>query len=331
MPQIRKYVQGLLLAAAASPAISYAMSCKLDPDNAIIFKEALGAALALPADIPDGTVIWESKQGSWAVVCEDDQKTATREPINIYINPANMNIGQGVRVGIRYKSQTYTQASGSISTGVNLYDGCSWIWVTCKDNYKTRLTLNFQVFIEKFGNIPANGQPTTATEYRVFQLDGKEGLNSEPNKNLNYFITGVNNIKFIPCLPELNITPSTINFHPVLASSAKIGEVADSANFRIDLLKNCRTPYTINAQFTPVAGTGSVIDKMLVPNQNTSVGIAITRQDTNQQIPFGSWFKLTELTTAGLIRTEFRADLIWRAPSVPGAFEASALIDLSFK
>lgn len=329
MPPIRKHLLGLLLIAAACPSTSYALSCKLDPSKTAVFKEALGTTLAVPADAPDGTIIWESTERALPVICADDYEMGLDETVYFYINPAKVSVGQGIRVGIRYRSQVITQASGTISTGYSSFYGCNW--ANCTGWDKARFTLNFSVFIEKFGKTPANGQASTASEYRVFQLDGKGGLNPKPDSNLNYVITGMNNIRFVPCSPELTITPSVVNFRRALTSSAQVGQVASSANFSLDLIRNCDTPYAVNARFTPVAGTASVIDKLLVPTQNTSVGIALTRQDSNQPVPFGDWFKLSELTTPGLIRNEFRADLIWRAPATAGAFEASALVELFFK
>ncbi|MEN5302459.1 MULTISPECIES: fimbrial protein [unclassified Pseudomonas] len=329
MTLIRKHLLGLLFIVASCPATSYALSCKLDPSKAAVFKEALGTALAVPADAPDGTIIWESAPHSLPVICADDYETGIREDVYFYVNPAKATIGKGIRVGIRYGSQTITQSSGAVTTGYNSLHGCSW--ANCAGWDKARFTLNFTVFIEKYGATPTDGQASTLGEYRVFQLDGKGGLNPKPNSNLNYVVTGMNNIRFVPCSPELTILPSVVNFRRALASSAQVGQVASSADFSLDLVRSCDTPYTVNARFTPVAGSASVIDKLLVPNNNSSVGIALTHQDSNQPVPFDSWFKLADLTVPGVVRNTFRADLIWRSAPIPGSFEAMALVDLYYK
>jgi len=329
MTLIRKHLLGLLFIVTSCPATSYALSCKLDPSKEAVFKEALGTALAVPADAPDGTIIWESAPHSLPVICADDYETGVREDVYFYVNPAKADIGKGIRVGIRYGSQTITQSSGAVTTGYNSLHGCSW--ANCAGWDKARFTLNFTVFIEKYGATPTDGQASTLGEYRVFQLDGRGGLNPKPNSNLNYVVTGMNNIRFVPCSPELTILPSVVNFRRALASSAQVGQVAGSADFSLDLVRSCDTPYTVNARFTPVAGSASVIDKLLVPSNNSSVGIALTQQDSNQPVPFNSWFKLAELTEPGVIRNAFRADLIWRSAAIPGPFEAMALVDLYYK
>ncbi len=98
-------------------------------------------------------------------------------------------------------------------------------------------------------------------------MDGKGGLNDKPNTNLNYVVTGMNNIRFIPCSPELTILPSVFNFRRALA-------------------RTCNTPYTVSARFTPITGSASVIDKL--------------------PAPFDSWFKLADLSVSDVIRNEPR-------------------------
>jgi len=329
MNLIRKHLLGLLFVAASCPATSYALSCKLDPSMEAVFKEALGTTLAVPADAPDGTIIWESAPHSIPVICSDDYQTGVNETIYFYVNPAKASVGQGIRVGIRYGSQVITQSSGAVSTGFSSIQGCSA--VTCQNWDKSQFTLTFTVFIEKHGETPTDGQASTLSEYRVFQLDGGGGLNTKPDSNLNYVVTGMNNIRFVPCSPELTILPSVVNFRRALASSAQVGQVASSASFSLDLTRSCDTPYTVSARFTPVAGSASIIDKLLVPANNTSVGIALTQQDSNQPVPFATWFKLADLAAPGVIHNPFRADLIWRSAPIPGPFEATALVDLYYQ
>jgi len=328
MNLIRKHLLGLLFVAASCPATSYALSCKLDPSMASVMKEALGTTLAVPADAPDGTIIWESAPHSVPVICADDYERG-KEDIYFYVNPANANVGNGIRVGIRYGSKTITQSWGAVTTGYNTFYGCKW--ANCTGWDKARFTLTFTVFIEKYGTTPTNGQASTRSEYRVFQLDGGYMLNPKPDSNLNYVVTGMNNIRFVPCSPELTILPSVVNFRRALASSAQVGQVASSASFSLDLTRSCDTPYTVSARFTPVAGSASIIDKLLVPTNNTSVGIALTQQDSNQSVPFAAWFKLADLAAPGVSHNPFRADLIWRSAPIPGPFEATALVDLYYQ
>ncbi len=115
MPLIRKHLLGLIVISRATgyPTTSYALSCKLAPSMEPTMKEPLGTALAVPADAPDGTIIWESAPHSIPVICADDYETGIREDIYFYINPAKADIGKGIRLGVRYKSQTITQSSGT--------------------------------------------------------------------------------------------------------------------------------------------------------------------------------------------------------------------------
>ena len=62
----------LLWACAVLPATSHALACREDGSDSIITKEALGTALAVAADAPNGSIIWESGPRSTDVICKDD-------------------------------------------------------------------------------------------------------------------------------------------------------------------------------------------------------------------------------------------------------------------
>ncbi|PIB44547.1 hypothetical protein AOA59_11140 [Pseudomonas sp. 2822-15] len=317
----------LLCGCAALPATSYALSCVEDGSGAYVDINPLGTSLAVAADAPDGTIIWESGPRSTNVLCKDDRNHG-REEVYFYVNPANVSIGQGIRVGIRYNNAPITQSTGKVGTGFYSDRGCNWSNCTGWD--KARFTLNFSVFIEKYGKTPPSGQASTLAQYRVFQLDGVRGLNTNPNSNLNYIVTGMNDIRFVPCAPELTITPSVVNF-PTPSRKAQVGAVASTANFNLSLRKVCDTPYTVNARFATTPGGGSVINGLLVPANNSSVGISLSRADSDQRLPFNDWFTLQTLMGSGQARNDFRADLSWRTLPIPGAFDAAVVVDMFYK
>lgn len=323
----KKHLACLLFISSVSPTPAFALTCKNQSDGSAVITESLKTSLAVPADAPDGTIIWESEEYTANVKCKDEWNSSTAEPIYLYTNPAQVDVGTGIRIGLRYKGIAYTQSNKKLDTGYNAWYGCT-SWWSCSD-WWAKFPLKFSIFIEKFGPTPTSGKAIQINEYRVFQLDGKSGLNNKPNSNVNYIISGLNNIRFIPCSPELTIIPSVINFRRALSSTAVTGQVASSANFKLDLLKTCDTPYTVNARFRPV--TGSVINDLLVPSNNNSVGISLVREENNSPVPYNSWFKLANLPTSGQSRIDFRADLIWRGTPIPGEFKAEAQIDMYYQ
>ncbi|WP_231421840.1 fimbrial protein [Pseudomonas sp. Leaf59] len=326
MSLIKRCLPLLLWACAVLPATSHALACREDGTDSIITQEALGTALAVAADAPNGTIIWESGPRSTNVICKDDYRVG-RELVYFYVNPANVSIGKGIRVGIRYNNQPITQSSGKVSTGFYSDRGCT---SNCIGWDKARFTLNFSVFIEKYDPTPPSGQASTLTSYRVFQLDGVQGLNSRPNSNFNYVVTGMNDIRFVPCTPDLTITPSVVTF-PTPSRQAAIGEVASSANFSLNLRKGCDTPYTVSARFASTAGGGSVINGLLVPDNNRSLGISLSRAESQQPLAFNTWFTLQQLMGLGQSHDEFRADLKWRSLPIPGPFEGAVVVDMYYK
>lgn len=323
----KKHLACFIFISSVSPAPAFALTCKNQSDGSAVIRESLNTELAIPADAPDGTIIWESEEYTANVKCMDEWNSSTAENIYLYTNPAKVNIGSGIRIGMRYKGASYTQSNTKVETGYNAWYGCTSIW-SCS-GWWAKFPLKFTIFIEKFGPTPSSGKAIQLNEYRVFQLDGKNGLNNKPDSNVNYIISGLGNIRFIPCSPELTIIPSVINFRRALSSTAVTGQVASSANFKLDLLKTCDTPYTVNARFRPV--TGSVINNLLVPSNNNSVGISLVREENNFPVPYNSWFKLASLTGSGQSRIDFRADLIWRGKPIMGEFKAEAQIDMYYQ
>ncbi|WP_277591844.1 fimbrial protein [Pseudomonas chlororaphis] len=308
------------------PIKSFALSCLVDGSSSASFNEALGTDLAVQADAPNGTIIWESQSRSVPVICADNREVG-RESIYFYLNPASVSVGQGIRVGIRYKGIAITQSSGKYDTGHHSQEGCNW--VNCTGWRSAKFTLNFSVFIEKYGTTPTTGQATSLTSYRVFQLDGVGGLNPTPNSNLNYVLTGLNKIRFVPCSPKLTVTPSTIDFGRLSSGGGQSGQQITASRFSLNLKRDCTTPYTVNARFTPK--TGSILNGLLVPANNSSVGISLFRAESNEKLAYNSWFKLTDMTGTTPARIDLFAQLLWRAKPVIGPFDAAVVIDLFYK
>jgi len=308
------------------PIKSFALACLVDGTDSASFYEALGTDLAVQADAPDGTIIWESEARSIPVRCIDNAGGG-RENIYFYLNPINYFVGEGIRVGIRYKGIAITRASGKYNTGHHSHEGCTLS--NCNGWSSARFTLNFSVFIEKYGATPTTGQATSLTSYSVFQLDGVGGLNASPKYNLNYILTGLNKIRFVPCSPKLTVTPSTIDFGRLSSGGGQSGQQITVSRFSLNLKRDCATPYTVNARFTPK--TGSILSGLLVPENNSSVGISLLRAENNEKLAYNSWFKLTDMTGTTPARIDLLAQLFWRAKPVIGPFDAAVVIDLFYK
>ncbi|KVT68462.1 hypothetical protein WK54_29440 [Burkholderia ubonensis] len=324
---ISKLLSLLLLLLAWLPATSFALSCKADDGaNSVTITQALGTDLAVQADAPDGTIIWESEPRTVNIICADDTKFG-RESVYFYLNPANAVVGKGIRVGIRYNGVALTQSSGKYDTGHHSWEGCDW--ANCKGWPSAKFSLTFSVFVEKYGATPGTGQATTQTSYRVFQLDGQGGLNAKPNANINYELTGLNNVRFVPCSPQLTVSPGTVNFGDVFGLRAVVGSVITTKRVNLNLQRACTTPYTVNARFTPTAGT--IVDGLLVPEKNDSVGISILRASNQEKLPYNAWFRLTDMSGSTPASINLDTQLIWRKKPVAGPFNAAIVIDMFYK
>ena len=309
------------------PATSFALMCKADDSGkSVTITEPIGVVLAVPADAPDGTIIWESPTRTINVICSDNLDVG-QEGVYFYVNPAKVSVGTGIRVGIRYMGVPITLESGRYFTGHNTWEGCTW--ANCTGWREARFSLTFSVFVQKYGATPSTGQATTATSYRTFQLDGSGGLNNVKDSNLNYVLTGLSNVRFVPCSPQLTISPGTVDFGQVFALGAPVGGVAASKRVNLNLQRACTTPYTVNARFTPTAGT--VVDGLLVPEKNDSIGISILRSETQEKLAFNDWFKLTDMSGSTPASIDLNTQLIWRKKPVAGPFNAAVLVDMYYK
>ena len=74
-----------------------------------------------------------------------------------------------------------------------------------------------------------------------------------------------------------------------------------------------------------------MINGLLVPDNNNSVGISLSRAESDQPLPFNDWFTLQQLMGLGQSHDEFRADLKWRTLPKPGAFDAAVVVDMYYK
>ncbi|ROL81473.1 hypothetical protein BLX41_04820 [Pseudomonas protegens] len=321
-----KLLSPLLLLLTALPATGYALSCK-SRDGSTEIVETIGAPLAIPANAPNGTIIWESEERTVDVVCNDDYNIKTSENIFFYVNPEKKNIGQGIQIGIRFNNKTIVQTSGAVSTGYQTGKICDKS-NNC-ENWGANIQLKFTVFVQKFGAVPTSGTIQALSNYRVFQLDGREGLNTRPQSNINYVVNGLSNIRFVACEPDIKITPETLDFGSISIKAVQINKVVGSRSFTVALNRWCDTPYTVNARFTP--SKGQILEDKLVPNDNPSVGISIRNLQSNTQAPFGKWFKLTDLKEK--IHTHnFEADLIWlKNNPIGGKFNAGVTMDLYYQ
>lgn len=316
----------ILLGSLLLPTTAMAMTCKTQGSGEAVIHADLGSSVAIPATLPDGSVVWRSERLSIAVECAKEEVGGPEE-VFLYLNPENVEIGQGIRAGLTLNGVDYLQPNGRIPTQ-QVAPACGDAAAGCPG---VAFDLPFSVFIQKFGATPPSGVASELLNYRVFQVDGANGMNPVPDNNLNYLINNLSGLRFVACDAELRVMPETVEFGDVAIRNVRVGNVATFQRFALATSRTCDSPFSLNARFTPVSGILS--GDVLVPVNNDSIGIRIINARSNEPVPFNQPFHLNDLLGENYSSTaDFNAQLLWQkdAPQA-GPFSAEVLVDLFYK
>lgn len=325
---LSRYVRTVLLTGLLSPATGFALTCKVQDTGAAVFNADLGSSVAIPASAPNGTIIWRSETVDLAVDCYKDSQQMGDEEVFIYLNPANQLIGQGIRAGLSHEGVDYLQSSGRISTRRSVPSCQAGDGQQCPH---LTFNLRFSVFIEKFGATPPSGIASTLQDYRLFQLDGANGLAAQPGSNLNYVINHLNGLRFVACDAELQVVPETVDFGKVAIADVTLGRVVQTRPFALHTSRTCDTAFSLDARLKPVSG--SLAGDLLIPTGNSGVGIRIVRAEGGSTVPYNQLFHLADLLgNTRSAEANFDAQLVWNSDRPKaGPFAAGVIVDLFYK
>ena len=216
---------------------AFALRCVDASNNNVHINDVISSNVAVPADEPNGAVIWESNTYNITARCSHDAQLIT-EGVYLYLNPESMTVGQGTQVGIRWNGTVYTQASGRIPLNQTI----------SSSQDSVTFPFAFSVVVMKMGATPPSGY-ANFNRYAVFQMDGVGGLNSTPDSNLDFRISG--NVRFIGCRAALSFSPSdTVDFGSI-AANGDVGSEAARREITVTALRECQSPYSIRVSFTP--------------------------------------------------------------------------------
>jgi type 1 fimbria pilin len=306
---------GALLLVMSTSAV--AMRCVDTVSRSLLISDQIPGNITVPADATDGEVIWESPVHAISITCDHDWGRIN-EGVYMYVNPAHdAIIAAGTAIGIRVNGQVFTQSSGRIYSGHDLLE--------TEDS--VTFPFLFSVLVLKQGASPASGM-TPFNDFRVFQLDGIQGINSRPDSNLNYLING--NVRFIGCFANLDFSPSdTVDFGTI-RTQGTAGEVAVQKSVTLAASRSCTTPYGLDISFTPMSGT--LIDATTW-DIGQGVSISLIDQQTSTAVPLdGSHQPFVDLSNVTSGSRPYVAQLKRLTSSAtPGAFTASLMINLNYK
>ena len=308
------------------PGCALAMTCKTQGAGESVVRADLSSTVAIPATLPDGSAVWRSERLNLAVECAKE-KLGGPEEVFLYLNPDNLRVGEGIRAGLTLRGIDYVQPNGRIPTQQQA-PACTDASAGCPS---VTFALPFSVFIQKHGPTPPSGVASGLHDYRMFQLDGSGGSSSRLKGSFSYVINNLEGLRFVACDAELRVMPETVDFGDVAIRNVRVGEVATFKRFALATSRTCESPFSLNARITPVSGR--LKGDVLVPVDNDSIGIRITRTRDNSTVPFQEPFHLTDLLEGDYSETaDFNAQLLWQTHTpTAGPFSAEVMVDLFYK
>ena len=324
-----RWMRSIVLFALLGPATGHALVCKTQGSGQTAIRDDLSSTVAIPASAPDGEVVWRSERLNVQVECAKDGQQARQEEIFIYLNPDNLQVGQGIRVGLTLSGVDHVQSSGRLATGQFLpvcHEGDSNI-AACP---KTTFNLAFSVFIQKYGPTPPSGVASDLLDYRVFQFAGSDGAEPIDGRGLSYVLSNLNGLRFVACDAELQVVPETLEFGSLGIQQVTVGKVFASQPFSLVTRRSCDSPFSLNARFRPVTGTLS--GQLLLPAGNRSLGIQIV-STRGSLLRYNEPFHLAQLMGSDQSASvDFNAELVWNSKTpTAGPFEAEVMVDLFYK
>ncbi|WP_426141126.1 fimbrial protein [Pseudomonas sp. DWP3-1-2] len=329
-PQRPRWCQLLFVAVLLSPASCFALVCKTQGSGQTLIRDDLDSSVAIAATLPDGDIVWRSPRHDIHVECAKDGTPGVQEEIFVYLNPDNLQIGQGIRAGLTLGGVDYLQSGGRIATGQFL-PVCHEAEADIDACPKAIFNLGFSVFIQKFGPTPPSGVASDLQDYRLFQLDSLSGPNPLPGHTFSYLINNLSGLRFVACDAQLQVVPETVEFGTIAIARVGVGNVIDRRPFYLTTRRSCDSPFSLGARFRAV--TGTVSGDFLVPAANNGVGIRIVNGLGGTILRYNEPFHLADmLGDTQTASVGFNAELVWQtsAPKA-GPFEAEVMVDLFYK
>jgi hypothetical protein len=326
---VRRWMRSALLLAMFGPGTGHALVCKTQNSGETVIRDDLSSTVAIPASVPNGDVVWRSERLNVQVECAKDGQQAIQEEIFLYLNPDNLQVGQGIRAGLTLNGVDHVQSGGRLATGQFVpvcHEGEDNI-AACP---KARFSLPFSVFIQKFGATPPSGVASDLLDYPVFQLAGTDGPEPVAGRGLSYVLNNLSGLRFVACEAELQVVPETLDFGSIGIQQVTVGKVFASRPFSLVTNRNCDSPFSINARWRPV--TGTVSGNLLVPTMNRSLGIQIVSA-RGSLLRYNEPFHLADLQGSDQSASvDFNAELVWNNKNpTAGPFEAEVMVDLFYK
>ncbi|WP_442322375.1 fimbrial protein [Cernens ardua] len=340
------------------PASSWGLSCYAgDYGGVTRHITILDHQITVPANAKQGTILWRSPTYSVNVTCYDTNNSPFGEDAYLYWNPGDQlgTINNSIAVGVNYQSidiipknmtrtdlgyATLPPASVNACRGPGSAPGQWWNIFAPRCAQPQTLTITYSIFIEATGNAPsATSQVNNTGTYSLFRVDGNSGLHTTSDSNYTAYISGLNNVRFVSCNPQISIEGNdgnTVDFGMITADrNTQAGTIAKERPFSVvasldspESGQACRGE-TLQATFStnnPVQDEDTIL-----PESNSGFGIQIFPANNNSAVKMNNPVALG-IVNGTQVKNTFTAGLKWLSNSPKaGPFNATATIDVTYR
>ncbi|POT25427.1 fimbrial protein [Citrobacter freundii] len=275
--------------------------------------------MAIPADTPNGTVLYTSPKITRRIHCEANVRTriviATTADYN-----ALLSLRNGVKLTIYIDGVAYdkpgTRDLGYTTYGPNAtFDKEVSIWSEVKVD-------------SSMGQIPVTGTLLSGGFQSLYVMPYFDY--SAPRGIMNLYTP---NITYIPCTMDVSVIPDTIDFGAVKASDMEKGmRLQRKFTTLIKKNKGCTmaysAPFGINMYFDPAT---PVINADGSLNLNNGLGLSIS-DTSGKYVPYNTAWKIDDVKVDSILKNYFTANLqkVSGQDVKTGPFSADVVVRLNY-
>ena len=278
--------------------------------------------MSIPADTPDGTVLYTSPKITRKATCSVDY-SSTPNIVN-FMTTADFNTflaqKNGIKFtlyidGVAYDKQT-TQVLGSVPAG-------------SYQSFSKDLSIWFDIKVDSSkGKIPVTGTYLSGGFESVYLM-----LGSRWSLPRGIIALSTPNITYIPCTMAISVNPETIDFGAMKSSDLDKG-MKFQRRFTTLIQKNkgctiaVSAPFGINMYFEPTVSTLNT-DGSLDLNNGLGLSIADT---SGKYVPYNTAWKINDVKVESVLKNNFTANLqkISGQDVKTGPFSADVVVRIDY-
>lgn len=297
---------------------TFALDC-VEAGTNIVNKPAIPVGqLAIPADIPNGAIIWQSNPMTVTVYC-DNVLGSVVDVVHMYFNPKSQTLGAGLLLGANYQGQQLEQNEQRVNLGTN----------PIRKGQSVTVTVTFNLYIKVTGIVPPSGNYSGDDQFTIFQFDGSGGINVTPGaKNLKYSVSGLRGIRFLKCGADIKVYPESqqIDFGQLMITDLNQGREFKK-DFQIQAVKRgCLDNFSMNINFETTAPT---IGEYAIDLKNGTTLTLLDDQSSPIRLNYFQFFGTLPLGSTTVTR-DYSA-IVKKAGTVStGPFSASTIVRINY-